>query len=81
MALEKVSLFQDETFFNVTKSRNSKIANNLLTLRLAVLNKQKIKLVDLNLSLEAFKFEYKQILMSPQLLPKIISTVLNLVLQ
>ena len=46
-----------ETFFNLTKSGNSKVENNLLTSRLAVLNR-KIKLEDFNLSLDAFKVKY-----------------------
>ena len=51
-----------QTFFNVKKARTSKAANNLLTSKLVVLNR-KIQLDDLNLSLDAFKVKYKQLLM------------------
>jgi hypothetical protein len=38
----------------------SKIGNNLLSSRLAIMN-NKIKLEDLNMSLDSFKVKYKQV--------------------
>ena len=52
-----------ETFFNTIKTNRNKVGNNILSTRLLVLNK-KIKLEDLNLTLNTFKLKYKQILIT-----------------
>ena len=44
--------------FNIIKSSNFKVGNNILSNRLSILN-QKIELADLNLSLDSFKYKYK----------------------
>ena len=59
------TLTSSETFFNVIRANGSKISKNLLTSRLAIINK-KIPLVDLNLSLDAFKVKYKQLFLTYQ---------------
>ena len=41
-------------------TNRTKIGNNIITTRLSIINR-KIKLEDLNLSIKAFKFKYKQI--------------------
>ena len=51
-----------ETNFNLLKSNKTKIGNNLLSTRLTILNK-KVKLDDLNMSLDSFKIKYKKILL------------------
>ena len=51
------------TYFNVLKDINFKIGNNILTARLSILNR-KIKLADLNLSIESFKVKYKEVFLS-----------------
>ena len=48
--------------FNLLKSNKTKIGNNLLSTRLTILNK-KVKLDDLNMSLDSFKIKYKKILL------------------
>ena len=48
-----------QTEFNILKSNNFLIGNNLLATRLAILN-SKICLADLNLSLDTFKVKYKE---------------------
>ena len=54
------TLTSRETTFNAIKSNNTKIGNNILSARLTVINK-KIKLDDLNLSLDSYKVKYKQV--------------------
>ena len=49
-----------QSFFNLTRMNKSKIGNNLLSSRLAIMN-NKIKLEDLNMSLDSFKVKYKQV--------------------
>ena len=44
--------------FNIIKSINYKVGNNILANRLSILN-NKIALSDLNLSLDSFKCKYK----------------------
>ena len=51
-----------QSHFKVIKSSNYKIGNNILSNRLSVLN-NKILLDNLNLSLNAFKYKYKQTLL------------------
>ena len=51
-----------ETFFNLVKSNKTKICNKILSTRLTILNK-KVKLNDLNMSLDSFKVKYEQVLM------------------
>ena len=51
-----------ESNFNLLKSNKTKIGNNLLSNRLTILNK-KVKLDDLNMSLDSFKIKYKKILL------------------
>ena len=58
----KQTFGQRQTFFNLIKSSNYKVGNNILTNRQSILN-NKIKLKDLNLSLNSFKTKYKQILL------------------
>ena len=48
-----------QTEFNILKSNNFLVGNNLLATRLAILN-NKICLADLNLSLDTFKVKYKE---------------------
>ena len=59
------SLTSRETFFNTIKTNCTKIGNNIITTRLSVINK-KIKLEDLNLSINAFKVKYRQIFAPPK---------------
>ena len=53
-----------EIFFNSVKTNQTKIGNNLLSSRFAMF-KKKIKLKDLNMSLNSFKAKYKQVLLTP----------------
>ena len=62
---ENQTITSRETYFRCAKTNLTIIRNNLLSSRLAVLNK-KVLLTDLNMSLDYFKVKYKQILMSPQ---------------
>ena len=48
-----------QTEFNILKSNNFLVGNNLLATRLAILN-NKICLADLNLSLDSYKVKYKK---------------------
>ena len=48
-----------QTSIRVVRSSNFKIGNNILSNRLSILN-NKIPLNDLNLSLNSFKYKYKQ---------------------
>ena len=57
------TIMSRETFFNTIKSNRTKTGNNIISTRLTVLNK-KIKPEDLNLTLNAFKLKYKQILIT-----------------
>ena len=52
-----------ETHFNIIRSNNYKIGNNILSNRLHILN-NKISLKDLNLTLNGFKTKYKPLLLS-----------------
>ena len=52
-----------DKFFNLIRASNFKIRNYILSNRLSVLN-NKVKLDDLNLSLNNFKSKYKQILIN-----------------
>ena len=47
-----------QTTYNIMKSNNFLVGNNLLSTRLSILNK-KVDLNDLNLSLDTFKVKYK----------------------
>ena len=49
-----------QNLFNLIKSQKFKVGDNILSNRLSILN-NKIKLEDLNLSLNSFKTKYKQI--------------------
>ena len=60
------SITSRETLFNTVKTNRTKIGNNIITTRLTVINR-KIKLEDLNLSINAFKFKYKQIFAPAQM--------------
>ena len=60
------SITSRETLFNTVKTNRTKIGNNIITTRLSVINR-KIKLEDLNLSINAFKFKYKQIFAPAQM--------------
>ena len=53
-----------QTKFNLIKTGKYKVANNILSNRLTVLN-NKIELADLNLSLNIFNHKYKQTLLAP----------------
>ena len=66
--MEWVDIHFKQTFnsrqsnFNIIKSSNFKVGNNILSNRLSILN-QKIELADLNLSLDSFKYKYKLLLL------------------
>ena len=68
--MEWVDIHFKQTFnsrqskFNIIKSNNFKVGNNILSNRLSVLN-NKIILSDLNLSLDSFKCKYKLSLLAP----------------
>ena len=57
----KQTLNPRHSYFNILKDTKFKIGNNIFTSRLTILNK-KIKLSDLNLSMESFKVKHKKIL-------------------
>ena len=52
-----------QTHFNIIRSNNYRVGNNILSNRFYILN-NKISLKDLNLSLNGFKTKYKPLLLS-----------------
>ena len=68
--MESVDIHFKQTFnfrqskFNIIKSSNYKVGNNILSNRLSILN-NKIELADLNLSLDSFKYKYKMSILAP----------------
>ena len=53
------NLTSRQTMFNIIKTNNYLVGNNILSNRLSVIN-NKIELNDLNMSLDSFKVKYKK---------------------
>ena len=56
------NLTSRQTMFNIVKTNNYLVGNNILSNRLSVIN-NKIELNDLNMSLDSYKVKYKKILL------------------